>query len=105
MKLLLKICATEYPFYSRTGDLYVQKDVISMRTPLGPTFANFYMCKLENKAFSSLQNKPKVFCRYVDDCFLVINNISQLDALRKFFESNSVLKFTIEIEVNKSYPS
>ena len=48
MKCVLKICPTECPFYSPTGELYVQKDGISKYTPLGPTFASYYMCELEN---------------------------------------------------------
>ena len=104
MKRLLKTCTTECPFYSPTGEIYVQKDGISMGTPLGPTFANYYMCELENNAFATLSNKPKVYCRYVDDCFLMIDNIDQLHRLKKYFEDNSVLKFTTEFEINKKLP-
>ena len=83
---LLKICTTECPFYSPTGDLYAQKDGISMGTPLGPTFANYYMYEIENNAFATLYSKRKVYCRYVDDCFLVVDSINQLEALKRHFE-------------------
>ena len=98
LKRLLKICTTECPFYSPTGDLYVQKDGISMETPLGPTFANYYMCEIENNAFATLHSKQKVYCRYVDDCFLVVDNIHQPEALKRHFGDNSVLKFTTEVK-------
>ena len=75
-----------------------------MRTPLGSTFANYYMCELENNAFATLSNKPKVYCRYIDDCFLMIDNINQLHRLKKNFDDNSVLRFTTEFEINKKLP-
>ena len=101
LKRLLKICTTECPFYSPTGDLYVQKDRKSMGTPLGLTFANYCMCEIENNAFTTLHSKPKVYCRYVDDCFLVVDSINQLEALKRHFEDNSVLKFITEVEIIK----
>ena len=70
-----------------------------MGTPLGPTFANFYMCSMENKILETDTNlKPTVYCRYVDDTFVVIDNFNQLINLRNAFERESVLKFTYEIE-------
>ena len=75
-----------------------------MGSPLGPVLANFYMCNLENEAMSKLNDKPSVYCRYVDDCFLVINNIRQLETLKDFYQENSVLKFTYETEVKKKLP-
>ena len=82
------------------GEISVQKHGISMRTPRGPTFAN-YMCEIGNKAFNSILNKPRIYCRYIDDCFLMIDNISQLHTLKNYFEEHSVVKFTIQYEVNK----
>jgi hypothetical protein len=75
-----------------------------MGSPLGPTFASFYMCHIENQAFQSIQTKPKVYCRYVDDCFLVIDHIRELNAVKNYLEDNSVLTFTYELEINKRLP-
>ena len=104
MEQFLKICTTECPFRTPAGDLYVQHDGVSMGSPLGPTFANYYMCDLENRAFSELQVKPIVYCRYVDDCFVSINNLAELESLKTYFEDHSVLTFTYEIEINKKLP-
>ena len=54
-----------------------------MGTPLGPTFANYYMCQMENNAFATLHSNSKVYCGYVDDCFLVIDSINQLETLKR----------------------
>ena len=102
-KRLLKICTTECSFYIPKGDIHVQKDGISMGTPLEPTFAN-YMCEIENDAFATLHSKPNVHCRYIDNCCLVVDSINQVKALKRHCEDNSVLKFTREIEINKKLP-
>ena len=72
-----------------------------MGSPLGVAFANFYMCNLENKVFEQNPNlKPEVYCRFVDDCFLLINSEENIPPLIAAFERNSVLKFTREIGGN-----
>ena len=70
---------------------------------MGVTFANFYMSDLENKVFNEKPElQPKIFCRYVDDCFLLTESDHQLDALVEAFRSHSVLDFTIEKGLNHS---
>jgi hypothetical protein len=105
LKQLLEICTTKTPFRSVKGDLYVQSDGVSMGNPLGPTMANFYMCHLENSVFDNTPDiKPILYLRYVDDIFLLVNNISSIEKLRDSFEANSVLKFTFEVESKKQIP-
>ena len=50
MRELLVTCTTEVPFRNINGDMYVQRDGVSMGSPLGPTFANFFMAEVENRA-------------------------------------------------------
>ena len=102
VKRLLKICTTETPFRNINGDLYLQKDGVSMGSPLGPMFANFYMCHIENNVLPNLATPPLVYTRYVDDIFLVIKNIKTLEEIKQKFEEVSVLKFTCEMEVRKA---
>ena len=45
-----------------------------------------------------------MYCRYVDDTFVVINNYHELERLQSEFEENSVLKYTFEIENQKKIP-
>ena len=101
LKQLLIICTTKCPFRGPDNKLYVQTDGVSMGSPLGCTLANFYMCHIENAAFRNLTIKPTIYCRYVDDCFLVIDTFSQLTSLKEYMEEHSVLKFTYEIEQRK----
>lgn len=67
---------------------------------LGPTYANFYMGHLEEIIFKN-SNKPNSYCRYMDDIFITINNIEELENLKEKMENNSVLKVTYELESNK----
>ena len=99
MKELLIICTTETPFKGVNGELYVQCEGVSMGSPLGPTFADFYMCNLENDIFENNPDiKPFMYARYVDDCFLVVHSYANLSLLKRKFESESVIKFTFEKE-------
>ena len=105
MERLLRITTTQTPFRAPSGELYVQHDGVSMGTPLGPTFANFYMCNLENSVFNSNPVlKPPIYCRYVDDIFIVIDNFHQIQIIKDAFETCSILKFTYELEVKKQLP-
>ena len=102
MKSLLNICTTETPFRNTNGDLYVQRDGCSMGSALGPLFASYYMCSIENAVLPTLSKRPLVYTRYVDDIFLIIDKISVLDEIKTKFQEISVLNFTYEIERNKS---
>ena len=99
LKQLLVICTTRTPFQNINGDLYIQHDGVSMGSCLGPTFADFYMCNLENNVFENHSDiKPPLYARYVDDIFLVLNDLKDLRPILCNFEANSVLKFTFETE-------
>jgi hypothetical protein len=98
MRQLLMICTTENPFQDLNGDTYIQIDGVSMGSPLGPLFANFYMSNLENKVLPKWAEKPTVYCRYIDDIFLVINDLNHILKLKEKFEKESCLRFTYEIE-------
>lgn len=99
LETLLLICTTKTPFKNINGDLYVQCEGVSMGSALGPTFADYYMCHLENKVFDDQPHlKPDIYVRYVDDCFLVVDNIDMLERIKREFERESVLQFTFEKE-------
>ena len=60
LRELLILCTTSVPFRYIDGKLYIQKDGMSMGSPLGPTFANFYMADVENKVLSMPNMKPNI---------------------------------------------
>jgi hypothetical protein len=63
------------------------------------------MCHLENSVFNNTPEvKPIQYLRYVEDIFLLVDNISSIEILRESFEASSVLKFTYEIETKRQIP-
>ena len=59
--------------------MYRQVDGVAMGSALGVTFANCYMAHIENTVISDLIVKPKLYARYVDDCFLVMEDEQHLE--------------------------
>ena len=104
LRKLLELCTREAPFKSPDGKLYVQIEGVAMGSPLGPTFANFYMGELERSVFENVAKKPLIYVRYVDDIFVLVNCEDELVYLKRVFQENSVLNFTYELGVNGKLP-
>ena len=85
------------PFKHIDGNTYYQTEGIAMGSPLGPTFANFYMCHIENQIINK-KIKVDTYIRYVDDILITIDNDDQLMKIKDTFENDSVLKFSFENE-------
>ena len=104
LQQLLTLVTKELPFRSPDGKVYIQIEGVAMGSPLGPLFANFYMAYLENSIFSNPCLKPSIYARYVDDIFVQVQSLDQLESIRSEFENNSVLKFTYETSINNKIP-
>ena len=103
MRELLLTCTTEVPFRNINGDMYVQCDGVSMGSPLGPTFANFFMAEVENRALENLTVAPSLYGRYIDDIFLICEE-EELMLLKDEMMLVSGLNFTIEKSVDNKLP-
>ena len=77
-----------------------------MGSPLGPTFANFFIDALENKIMTKLKSLGvKVWFRYVDDTFVIINSRERVEEVMNFLNTqHHNIKFTVETEANNSIP-
>ena len=104
LRELLEMCTKESPFVTPDGRIFKQIDGVAMGSPLGPTFANFYMGYLEETTFSDINKKPLIYARYVDDIFIMYSTIEQLKEIKRNFENNSILKFTIEESAENKLP-
>jgi len=103
LKTLLLICTTETPF-EFCGETYVQVDGVSMGSPLGPTFADFYMAELENKLLNQTKiTNPWFYRRYVDDIIAIFHNKSHVNWFKARLRRNSVLNFTHEEMTNNKF--
>ncbi|XP_068229086.1 uncharacterized protein [Palaemon carinicauda] len=103
LQILLAICTKKAPFTTHRGHTYLQKDGVTMGSPLGVLFANFYMGVIEERVFSQLEC-PAVYFRYIDDTFIKATSINAIENLRRTFEDNSVLHFTLEHSIDNRLP-
>ena len=83
------------------GVMYIQCDGVSMGSPLGPTFANFFMAEVENRALRNI--RVSLYCRYIDDIFLICD-LETLQLLQKEMVTISGMNFTFERSVNSKLP-
>ena len=94
---LMKL-ATSKTEFSINNCIYRQIDGVAMGSPLGPTLANVFMGYLENRYFA-VNERPLLYYRYVDDCFILFRNKS--DCLKMFKDFNLLhdsISFTMESE-------
>ena len=68
-----------------------------MGSQLGPSFANFYMCHIENQIINE-KIKVDTYIKYVKDILITIDNEDQLTKIKQTFENDPVLKFSFEEE-------
>ena len=78
-----------------------------MGSPLGPSFANAFLCEHEVNWLENCPNdiKPVLYQRYVDDIFCLFKDKAQSERFLEYLNSrHERIKFTIEHEVNNSLP-
>ena len=100
---LLSICTQQTPFQfdNRT---FLQRDGVSMGSPLGPTFADFYMSHLEcNLLEQNRISNPKFYHRYVDDILAIFKSKNHVAHFIRRLKSNSVLNFTCENMIDNNF--
>ena len=83
------------------GELYKQIDGVAMGSPLGPTFANIFLCFHERNWLDSCPSefKPVVYRRYVDDTFVIFREKWQANRFLEYLNSkHRNIGFTMEAE-------
>jgi hypothetical protein len=100
--LVRHVLTTMYFLYN--GSFYDQKDGVTMRSPLAPVVANFYMEHFEQQAISSTTRKSTWWYRYVDDTFVVWPHGKKelYDFLQHLNNIHPNIKFTTEVEQDGS---
>ena len=81
---LLTICMSE-SLALFDGEYYKQIDGVAMGSPLGPTFANIFLCFYEQIWLENcpVEFKPVVY-RYVDDTFLLFRSHENIEKFRAY---------------------
>ena len=103
---LLELSVTN-SFFIFNDKFYRQTDGVGMGLPLGPTFANIFMCHHESNWLDNcpLESKPIFYRRYVDDCFLLFRKKSHAGRFLEFLsQQHRNIKFTMEEEKENTLP-
>ena len=101
-KKLLELSVLETHFLFN-GNVYKQTDGVAMGSPLGPTFANIFMCYLEERFLNECPGnfKPIFYRRYVDDTFLLFKHKDHAKLFLDYVNNiHHNIRFTMETENN-----
>ncbi|CAH8682281.1 unnamed protein product [Schistosoma rodhaini] len=81
------------------GEIYRQIDGVAMGSPLGPIMTDIFLAKLENGPLTQQIEKFSLYCRYMDDTFILCNDYTDLmETLQLFNTTHPSIKFTCEEE-------
>ena len=99
---LLELAVLDTPFLFN-GSAYKQVDGMAMGSPLGPTFANIFMCTFEEQLLENcpISFYPLFYRRYVDDTFALFRTQEAANSFKELANAKHPnIKFTIEHEQN-----
>ncbi|XP_050549769.1 uncharacterized protein LOC126910700 [Spodoptera frugiperda] len=104
VKLLHHCLCTSYFVYQ--GQYYLQIDGVAMGSPVAPVVANIWMEHFEQLAISTATTSIKLWKRYVDDVFCVIEGGEQevKVCLAHLNNIHAKINFTYELENERTLP-
>ena len=95
--------ATSDSVFTFNNKIYTQVDGVAMGSPVGPSYANAFLCHYEKIWLDNCppQFKPIFYRRYIDDTFLLFKESSHLQEFLSYMNSrHDNIKFTSEMENN-----
>jgi len=105
-KKLLDLAA-HHSVFTFDDCLYTQTDGVAMGSPLGPSYANAFLCHHENKWLEQCppEFKPLHYRRYIDDTFVLFKHPSHINLFLNYLNSkHPSIKFTHETQQNNQLP-
>ena len=91
-------------FFSYGGKFYQEKHGAVMGSPVSAIVAHLYMKFLEQLAWSTAPVKPRIWKRYVDDTFCIVEKGKELELLDHLISIRPMIKFTFELEEQGELP-
>ena len=103
LRKLLQFCL-ENTYFVFQDCFYKQLQGTPMGASLSVTAANLTMESVERRAIATFMPQPRIFLRYVDDCFSVIKR-DALDAFSSHLNSiEPAINITVELEKDRRLP-
>ena len=102
---LLKLATTEL-FFIFDHILYKEIDRVAICSPLGPTWANAFLCHYKKLWLGNCppEFKSAVYRRYVDDIFVFFKSKDHLLPFATYTNTrHQILKFTFDFEQSNSF--
>ena len=96
---LLELTVTNALFIFNSG-LYKQMGGLGMGQPLGPTFANIFMCFHEQNWLEQCPSEfaPILYKRYIDDTFVLFKDKSHVHLFLNYLNGqHTSINFTMEL--------
>nr|XP_027207334.1 uncharacterized protein LOC113800746 [Penaeus vannamei] len=100
--------AAHHSVFTFNESLYTQVDGVAMGSPLGPCYANTFLCYHEQAWLNNCPSsfKPIYYRRYMDDTFLLFNDPSHINPFMSYLNSQHPnIRFTCEAEQTINYHS
>ena len=85
-------------YFQYNGSIYEQREGAAMGSPVSAVIANLYMESFEEQAIASSSHKPKIWKRYVDDAFAILDRENVDSFLQHLNNQQPSIRFTMETE-------
>ena len=85
-------------YFQYNGSIYEQREGAAMGSPVSAVIANLYMETFEEQAIESAPSKPKIWKRYVDDTFTILDRDRVDNFLKHLNSQQPTIRFTMETE-------
>ena len=83
-------------YFLYNGSIYEQKD--AMGSPVSAVIANLHMESFEEQAITTSSYEPRIWKRYVDDTFTILDRENVDDFLQHLNNQQPSIRFTMETE-------
>jgi len=81
-------------YFQYNRSIYEQQEGAAMGSPVSAVIANLYMESFEEQAIATTPYKPRIWKRYVDDTFTVLDRRS-VDSLQHLNNQEPSIRFTM----------
>nr|XP_058973207.1 uncharacterized protein LOC131799517 [Pocillopora verrucosa] len=87
-----------FTYFQYNGSIYEQKDGAAMGSPVSAVIANLYMENFEEQAITTSSYEPRIWKRYVDETFTILDRENVDDLLLHLNNQQPSIRFTVETE-------